>query len=162
MGHSGQINKNIYSCRPVIKTMSLLSRIHKSLDMESAKSPSQTSSTDFNNSTTQLNFSTIKSLKRLRPVDSDSDCGESPTKTPRAKRTKWNPEDDAEINRYFKEYITPNGKKSAPSSDEIKSFLSNNAYLKTFGRKISLNYAKNLISRKIFNNRRILDQQRKQ
>ena len=154
MGHSGQINKNIYSCRPIIKTMSLLSRIHKSLDMESAKSPSQTSSTDFNNSTAQLNFSTIKSLKRLRPVDSDSDCGESPTKTPRAKRTKWNPEDDAEINRYFKEYITPNGKKSG--------FLSNNAYLKTFGRKISFNYAKNLISRKIFNNRRILDKQRKQ
>ena len=94
MGHSGQINKNIYSCRPIIKTMmSLLSRIHKSLDMESAKSPSQTSSTEFNNSTALLNFSTIKSLKRLRPVDSDSDCGEPPTKTPRVRPTCLHPLD---------------------------------------------------------------------
>ena len=34
MGHSREISKNVYSCRPVLQTMALLSRIQKAMDFK--------------------------------------------------------------------------------------------------------------------------------
>ena len=168
MGHSREISKNIYSCRPILKTMSLLSRIHKSLDLQCSTSQSGTSAGESvvcPSSSFQCISPPAREVKtsRKRPLtlDSDSDEVDSSVKSPQAKRTKWNHEDNQKLNQYFNRYVTPNGKKCSPTSDEIEQFLSKYSCSKTFGSSVSFSHAKNLICRKLHNNRRLLCETRK-
>ena len=102
-----------------------------------------------------------RTLKRPLTIDSDSDKLDSPVKSSRARRTKWNHEDNQNINQYFEGYVTPNGKKCSPTSDEIEQFLSKYSCSKTFGSSVSFSRAKKLICSKIHNNRRLLCETRK-
>ena len=74
---------------------------------------------------------------------------------PQSKRLRWDAEDKRKISHYFKEYITPKGKKCAPESEEIRDFLSKDSCYKSIGSNVFLSYAKTMIIRKINNNRRL-------
>ena len=148
MGHSREISKNVYSCRPVLKTMSLLSRIHKTLDLNRLpENIPQCSSPD------PVPHSKVS--RKKRPLVIESDTEEEKESVPQSKRLRWDAEDSRKISRYFKEYITPNGKKCAPESEAIRDFLSKDSCSKSIGSNVSFNYAKTMIIRKINNNRRL-------
>ena len=66
-----------------------------------------------------------KTRKRPLTIDSASDELDSPVKSPRAKRTKWNHEDNQKINQYSKRYVTPNGKNIAQLQTKLNNSYQN-------------------------------------
>ena len=87
MVHSGEISKNIYSCRPILKTLSLLSRILKTLDLN--RKP------DNNRQCSSLDSVTLTSKvsRRERPLVIESHTEEEKESVPQSKRLRWDAED---------------------------------------------------------------------
>ena len=179
MGHSKEISKNVYSCRPVLQTMTLLSKIQSSLNMGHNIHNAGTSQMSLVKSPPHAKIPSEKvrpkpctpnrpkiSAKRKYNVGSDSDWSEEEElesankKTNTHKRVKWDPVDNEDINCFFSRFVLPGGVKSAPSSDVVKNFLSTNSCSKSLGKNASFNFAKTMIVRKVHNNRRILCEKR--
>ena len=172
--------------------MTLLSRIHKSLDFHLIKSKFAASKGEFqsgSNISTEVhprspNVETVtestydqnlqsqspesikgvrsefKRKKRLLVIDSDIEEEVKTESAPQRKRLRWEAKDNTEISKCFRDYITPNGKRGVPTTEEIEDFLATTSCSKSLGSNITFRYAKTMILRKINNNRRLLQEKR--